>query len=288
MKPVGGPEASYSTHGFGERDFCAALDAIAAGGFDCIELGSDQHGIDGPTAAWAEAVRRETQRRGMRVPTMHAPMGDRNPGTPVESRRRQNVAGLSEWIRFAGDVGIEGMVVHAVPNPKFLPEGELAQQVVLMADAAERSMHELVAVAAQAKVRILLENLPYSADEQVEYPLITMTQLRRFVDPFPAENLGIVCDTGHAGTLRLDPVAKIEIAGDRLWGTHIQDVDGDSPADDHWVPTHGALDWPAICGALRRIGYQGAWTFEVCRPRHDETSEELAKLTRAVADEWGL
>ena len=288
MKPVTRTKVSYSSHGFRDREFGAALDAISAAGFDCIELGSDQHGIDGPTAAWAKTVHEETQRRGMRIPTMHAPMGDRNPGTPVESLRKKNVASISEWIRFAGDVGIEGVVVHAVPNPGFLPEGDLAEQVVLMADAAERSMHELVDVAAATNVRILVENLPYKIDQQIEYPLITMTQLRRFVDPFPAESLGIVCDTGHAGTLRLDPVAEIEIAGDRLWGTHIQDVDGDNPTDNHWVPTHGALDWPAICGALRGIGYQGAWTFEVCRPRHGETLDELAKLTRAVADEWGL
>ena len=30
------------------------------------------------------------------------------------------------------------------------------------------------------------------------------------------------------------------------------------------------------------------WTFEVIRPRHSETPETLAELTRSVARQWGL
>ena len=85
-----------------------------------------------------------------------------------------------------------------------------------------------------------------------------------------------------------DPVAEIELAGDRLWGTHLQDVDRDEPNDNHWVPTQGGLDWPAICAALERVGYAGVWTFEVFDGLKGESQEELASQTRAVASAWGL
>ena len=49
-----------------------------------------------------------------------------------------------------------------------------------------------------------------------------------------------------------------------------------------------APDWPAICAALKRISYQGTWTFEVIQPRYGESPETLAELTRTVARQWGL
>ena len=157
-----------------------------------------------------------------------------------------------------------------------------------MRDSAPRSVEALVEVAAEANVRILLENLPYRIDPPHVYPLISMAQLRTFIEPYPAEQIGLVVDVGHAWTAGIDPVVEIETAGDRLWGTHLQDVDADQPNDDHWVPTHGGLNWPAICDALRRINYAGAWTFEVLNERRGESREQLATQSRAVAAEWGL
>lgn len=279
---------SYSTFGFRDRELPVALDAILAAGFDSIELSADHSGLDQPIASTAARVRKQLESRGMTVPTMHALLGDHNPGTPIESLRRKNVAELADWLRFAGDIGADGVVVHAVPNPMFLPDGDMAQYVAAMSDAVERSLDELIPVAAASKMRILLENLYYSAGEQLEYPLMNMRQLRTFVDSFPAEQLGLVLDTGHAGISNLDPAAEIEAAGERLWGTHLQDVDGEGSQDNHWLPTHGTLDWDAISSALKRINYRGAWTFEVINPRYGESPEALAKLARAVADEWGL
>ena len=45
----------------------------------------------------------------------------------------------------------------------------------------------------------------------------------------------------------------------------------------------GGLDWPSIINALEQVNYAGSYTFEVIRPRHDETAEELAKLTFILA-----
>jgi len=166
----------------------------------------------------------------------------------------------------------------------FVDEPDRPELPELMQEAARRSLDDLVPVARRAGVRMTLENLPY----RHSYLLDNMSQLRALVDSYPPECVGLVIDTGHAGTAGKDPADEIRIAGDRLYGTHLQDVDGREPDDQHWVPTHGDLDWDAIRQALRDVGYSGAWTFEVANGRNGETPEELARLTRELAEKWEL
>lgn len=42
---------------------------------------------------------------------------------------------------------------------------------------------------------------------------------------------------------------------------HVSDNDGTN--EKHWMPKTGAIDWMKILGALEKIGYQGAFTYEV-------------------------
>ncbi len=140
---------------------------------------------------------------------------------------------------------------------------------------------------------MLLENLPYNRDLRAagkdgDYPLMRMADLRAFIEDFPPEQVGLIVDVGHAWTDGMDPAREILIAGDRLWGTHLQDVDRDNPQDNHWAPLDGGLDWPSIVSALQQIGYAGAYTFEVIAPRRGESADELARMTFATARAWGL
>jgi len=115
-----------------------------------------------------------------------------------------------------------------------------------------------------------------------------MRELRGFVDAYPPEGVGLVIDTGHAAVLGNDPAEEIRLAGDRLWGTHLQDIDTRRREDDHWPPTHGGLDWTSILRALREANYRGSWTFEVSHGSRDESPEELVRIARQVAEGWGV
>ena len=46
-----------------------------------------------------------------------------------------------------------------------------------------------------------------------------------------------------------------------LRNLHISDNDG--KMEKHWMPKTGTIDWMKILGALEKIGYQGAFTYEV-------------------------
>ena len=277
--------SSYSTSGFGDRDVEAALDAIAAAGFKQAEIcGQDPHVETPPQGRALDQFRARLESRGLAGGTVHAPMRQNVLGAPEEDWRRQKVEVLGAYLRFTAAIGYTAMVIHPVPNPIFVPDPERAELPGLMVDAARRSLDDLVPLAGAARVRMLLENLPYDC----AYPLLTMDELRPLVDDYPEEAVGLVVDTGHAWTIGCDPAEQIRVAGSRLRGTHIQDVDGRDPQDNHWLPGQGDLDWPGIRGALEEIGYADLWTFEVIVPRCDESPEELARGSRQVATEWGL
>lgn len=291
---------SFSTSVFRDQDPVASLDVIASAGFSCIELsghgrtlkqwnfGSMDDPPDPPSGRDAEEFRRAVESHGLRVATLHGPPRTTVLGAPTESWRTESVRTLSSHLRFASDMGAAGMVIHGIPNPQFLPQGQpIAELSPKMVEAMRRSVEDLIPVAEQTGTRLLLENLPYTVDLDEPYPLMSMHQLRPFVEEFPPEQVGLIVDTGHAWTNGDEPVSEIQTAGDRLWGTHLQDVPRENPNDNHWIPTTGELDWPAICSALDQIGYQGAWTFETIYGRDGETVPQLVRKSFEAAQLWG-
>jgi len=287
-------QVSYSTAGFGRVELGPALDSLRSAGFQSVELACDRHASGDHPSQFTDDIRRQLQDRGMTASTVHAPARRVVLGAPDEEWRQESVKTLSDAVRFTGGIGAKGIVIHGIPNPMFLPQDcEMKSLYAKMVDAMRRSVEELVPVAAEAGVRLLLENLPYNrdfriAEKEADYPLMHMADLREFVEDFPPQQVALIIDVGHSWTNRMDPATEILAAGDRLWGTHIQDVDFDDPCDNHWTPTQGGLDWPSILSALSEVKYSGTYTFEVIMPRHDETADELATMTFAVAQAWGL
>jgi len=273
---------SYSTIGFIDRDVEAALDAIAAAGFDQAEiLGQEPHVAILPKGKTLVEFRKRIEGRGLSV-SVHTPMKHNVLGAPDEEWRLKKVKVLKSYIRFAGAIDAKELIVHPVPNPIFVPEPEDPALPAFMLNAARRSLDELIPMAQKSNVRILLENLPY----QCKYPLLTMRELRPFIEGYPQEFVGLVVDTGHAAISGDDPAMEVHIAGDRLYGVHLHDTDTDLSEDFHWIPTHGSLDWDAIRSSLVKVKYNGPWTFEVCNGRHKETPDELAAACCRIAKKW--
>ncbi len=276
---------SYATIGFSDRPVEKALDAIAEAGFPQVELlGQEPHLALPPTGQELSDFRTRLEARQLITRTVHAPAKRNVLGAPEENWRAQVIQTLASYLRFAGAIGAGDVIIHPIPNPIFVPDAKDPAIPGRIQKALSLSLDELVLVAQETNTRILLENLPYFCD----YPYRTMKELRPLVNAYPAEQLGLVIDTGHAWTLKVDPAGEIQTAGSRLKGTHLQDVDYDEPNDNHWMPTRGGLDWTAIRQALAAADYSGPWTFEVARSPTDETPDELARATAQLAASWGL
>ena len=279
---------SYSTMGFSDRGLEAALDAIAAAGFTQTEiLAQEPHLAELPAGPELSRFIASLKARGLWSRTVHAPLGKNVLGAPDEDWRRQSISVLADYIRFAGEIGSTDIVIHPIPNPIFVAGRNAPQITEYIGAAVRRSLDGLVPIAQAAGIRILLENLPYSSS----YPFQTMSQLRPLLDNYSEQQVGLVIDTGHAWISGHDPAEEILLAGSRLGGTHLQDVEnivsGDCELDDkHWPPTQGDLDWDAIQSALVRVEYEGALTFEVQNSRYGESSDDLARIVHDIATVW--
>lgn len=276
---------SYSSAGFEDRDIEAALDATAAAGFRFTELCGRAPHISQPfTGEALVGFHRRLLARGLQASSVHGPTAPHILGAPEEAWRQKAVKVLADYIRFTAAVGAPDMVIHPVPNPSLMEDADHPSMPGRICDAARRSLDDLLSVAEESGVRMLLENLSY----RCAYPYLTMRELRPLVDGYPDPLVGLLVDTGHAWVIGNDPVEEIRVAGDRLRGIHLQDAEHGGTSDRHWVPTHGDLPWDAIVDALFQVGYPGAWTFEAHRGRHGETSEEAARQCLELVGQWGL
>jgi len=276
---------SYSSAGFEDRSIDAALDAIAAAGFRYTELcARAPHVPEPPTGATLIQFRDSLSSRGLQVSAVHGPTACYVLGAPDETWRQQAIAVLEDHIRFAAAIGAPSVVIHPVPDPVRVTNAGHATVPGYVRDAVLCSLDDLLPIAEDTSVRMLLENLPY----QCAFPFLTMRELRPLTDGYSEAHLGLVVDTGHAHVIGSDPMEEIRAAGPRLQGTHLQDAEHDAADDVHWVPTHGDLDWEAIAGTLFEVSYAGPWTFEVHRGRYGETAEDAARQCLRLAGQWGL
>jgi sugar phosphate isomerase/epimerase len=99
--------------------------------------------------------------------------------------------------------------------------------------------------------------------------------------------LRVCFDTNHLlGENPVDFICKLK---GKIITTHVSDYDFIN--ERHWLPGEGDLDWNAIFGALREIGYDGAWLYElgfacpksILRPRA-LTCEDIARNARELFD----
>ena len=273
---------SYSTAGFRKQTLQQALDSIKKAGFPAVEIGCNPHANHPFKNVALNEFIKELDTRNLKPRSIHAPSGLTTLGATTEEWRIKEVKTLESFIIFASDIGASDMVIHPIPNPIFVPDPDNPNNPTIMEKAVTRSLDYLIPIAEKYGVRMNLENLPYHCN----YPYRSMKELRLLVDQYPANQLGLILDTGHVGVMGNEIVEEIKSAGDRLKGTHLHDVNGNQDGDDHKGPNRGILNWNDMLKALIEINYSGPYTFETIVTKENETEEELAIFTRIFAKTW--
>ena len=87
-------------------------------------------------------------------------------------------------------------------------------------------------------------------------------RLISLVDELNEPDIGVCLDTGHAWITGYDPAECVYKIGSRLKCTHIAENHG-GPKDEHIAPFMGTIDWPRLVKALRDIGYENDFAFEI-------------------------
>ena len=276
-------DISYATVGFTDRSIENAFDVIAEAGFPQVELTCNPPHVDHPLKPdEISHILNLSNKSGVRIRTIHGPTMPVALGIPDKDSWKISMAALEKFIHIASDLGATDMVIHPVASSGYIENAKSPDVFEEIKNAVPHSLDYLLPIAEKLKVCINLENLPYN---DMPYPYINMKELRPLVDQYPSDYLGLILDTGHVGVLGDNMVDEITIAGSRLKGTHIHDVDRPK-GTDHIAPKRGFLNWESLLQTLQKIQYSGPYTFETVTPKENETTKSLAIYVREFANSW--
>ena len=246
-----------STHLYvGDRLDREHLVEIAAHGFEAVEVFALKSHFDYRDRRAAIALAEWLDDTRLKLHSMHAPIArayvngswrdDLSLAAADGARRKAAVEEAVATIEVAGAVKYSTLVLHGgVAEPR----GSAADNNL---GSLLRSLEELSPIANRYGVGLAVEVIPNA--------LSTPSALVELVESGLDADLGICMDVGHA-RLMGDVVDAIETCSGHLLTTHLHDNRGKN--DDHLVPGKGVIDWDAALLAFQKIGYDGAWMFEL-------------------------
>ena len=237
-----------------ERDH---LVEIAAHGFEAVEVFAVRDHFDYRDRRAGIALAEWLEDTRLILNSMHAPIAGRyvngswqgglSLAATDETRRKAALDETMATLDVAAAVPYKFLVVHCgVPVPYAGPADNNRHSLI-------RSLEELSPVASRYGVRLAIEVIP----NDLSTPSALVDVIEGDID---AAGLGICMDVGHARMMG-DVVDAIETCSGHLVTTHLHDNRGRS--DDHLVPGKGVIDWDAATLAFQKVGYDGAWMFEL-------------------------
>lgn len=182
------------------------------------------------------------------------------------------------------------IVVHGFKLAKYIGSEELEWQ------KTEEFLNSIAPMAKKLGITICMENIYGSvANHLVEGPCCdvhkAIMRIDQMNEKYGAEVLGFCFDTGHANLVSLDFEDFITRLGHRLKVLHVHDNDG--IGDLHQIPftftktreNKPSTDWEGFVNGLRRIGYDGAISFEtapVLSSFPEEMKEDVLRLIARI------
>lgn len=254
-----------STHLYhGERLQREHLDEIASFGFETVELFATRSHFDYHDLRACEQLADWVKASGLELHSIHAPIVksliDGQWGAPYsnamadEAVRQLAVRETDAALNIARRIPTRFVVVHlGTPDAQQPPPDDND------AGAARRSFEEIQRLAAPLGVMTALEVIPNDISR-------ASALVRLLEDDLDLPDTGICMDFGHA-FLHGDVVDAIEVCSGHVVTTHVHDNDG--KVDSHLTPFDGAIDWPSALMAMRKVGYEGVFMFEL--PTYDYT-----------------
>ena len=159
-------------------------------------------------------------------------------------------------VEVAKILGADWMVMH----PSNLPHDPLYNRKKAL-DANLAYLAPYLELAKKLGIGIAVENMVDFGGRRRRYCAGDPYELVELVDTINDPSLGMCIDVGHANNSGVYAPDFIRLAGDRLKCLHIDDNLADK--DTHLPPFFGTVDWKGVMTALREIGYEGDFSFEL-------------------------
>ena len=245
------------------------LTAMREGGATHIELSYGKTAYEGmDVAAVADMIRAH----GLVMHSLHLPFSRELDISLADPHLRgATMACQMELMKKGAAAGIPLFVIH--PSSEPIAEEDRPAR---MAQSKE-SLSVLTDLAVSLGVTLAVEDLPRTCLGNCSAEMLEL------LTAHPA--LRSCFDTNHL--LGEDAVAYIRAVGDKIVTTHVSDYDFLN--ERHWMPGEGKQDFPGILSALRRVGYEGSWLYElglatpktIVRPR-ELTYADFGENARAL------
>ena len=159
-------------------------------------------------------------------------------------------------IEAAKILGADWMVMH----PSNLPHDPLYSRQKAK-DACLRYLEPHIELAKRVGVGIAVENMVDFGGRRRRFCGGDPEELVDLIDTINDPGVGMCIDFGHANNSGIYVPDFIRMAGSRLKCTHVNDNLGDK--DTHLPPFMGTVDWRGVMSALREIGYDGDFSYEI-------------------------
>ena len=240
------------------------VDAFAEKRWTASEL-SCEHAEEllkrGDPAREGEAFRRYAEGRGVAFPQGHLWITC----DIVSDDQDARIEVLKPWLDLFAAIGARAAVLHPGGHA-WTKEGRDPAHI---ADVRGRGLRIVGERAAALGLEVCIENCPPVGG--------TAGEIRGFIEDAGSEGLAICLDTGHLNLIDGSPGAFIREAGALLKALHIADNQGKT--DQHLIPYGcGTVPWHEVGPALREIGYDGLFNFEVPGERRCPLPARFAKL----------
>jgi len=240
-----------------------ALERLAAAGFKVLDFNfTDSIFENSPFMGeqwkeWVENLTKLAAKLGISFSQAHGPIYD------IYEQETEKYKQFTELSRRAivgsGILGVKWIVFHTSTVPGTYDKEHLD----FMKKRNIEWVSSLLETAEKYNVGIALENLRdgYHNTEIIHTYGSIPSELIELVDEINHPLVGLCLDTGHAAIQKLDLAKTIVDMGTRLKALHIQDNNG--LVDQHLPPFYGIIDWKSTMSALKSIGYEGDFTYEV-------------------------
>lgn len=226
-----------------------AFIAMKNGGIDVIELArSDYEAFD------FAALKALSDKYGVGIWSLHlpyAPFETIDISSTDPAVRNGTLEVFYDIIGRAAEIGIDKFVVH--PSGEPIPEKAREERMKY----SMQSLDQLAEKAAEYGAVIAAEDLPRTCLGRNSDEILRLISAN--------DRLRVCFDVNHL--LNEETCAFAERVGERIITLHISDYDFTD--EKHWLPGEGEIKWQSLLSTLEKIGYNGAWMYEVSfEPSH--------------------
>ena len=265
----------YSTNAFVKFSLLESIQRIAALGFTGVEIMADRPHFFPPDYEGEKLaeVQAALSRHGLRVTNLNSftlfAVGDTYLPSWIEAapeRRQIRVDHTLACLRIAKKLGCANI---SVPPGGPLETGQTRSEALRL---FHQGLDRLIPEAEVLGVKILVEPEPNLLIERTG-------EFLPFIREIQSPMVGINFDIGHFFCAGEDPAAAFETLFQWVGHVHIEDIGADR-VHNHLLAGLGAIDFPSVFNAMKRLGYRGDISLELYP--YVDRPEEAGRQSRDV------